>query len=158
MKGVYTLIIEIPKNLRIPIGRKHIVAFERGVWVYVGSALGEGSTSIENRLARHFKQNKKIHWHIDFLLKSNVVLSDALWAESDLNRECTLVQELLATGNFIPSQFKFGASDCTQRCQSHLLQSVNESKTHIWLKMVFEILALTPKSFSDLQKSEYFTR
>ncbi|MFB6215830.1 MAG: DUF123 domain-containing protein, partial [Candidatus Aenigmatarchaeota archaeon] len=38
------------------------IDFRQGVYVYVGSAMN----SVEKRLERHFSDNKKMHWHIDY--------------------------------------------------------------------------------------------
>ncbi|MFQ6068459.1 MAG: hypothetical protein ACE5KD_02840 [Candidatus Bathyarchaeia archaeon] len=52
-KGVYTLIIFVSDKLKISVGRLGIKTFSSGYYVYTGSALGRGATSLPNRLARH---------------------------------------------------------------------------------------------------------
>ena len=121
LKGVYTLVIEIPTTLDIKIGSMGNQTFERGFWVYVGSAQGIASTSLERRLQRHHRKEKKIHWHIDFLLDSKVNLVDAYWSETDRNRECDLVSNMLESKKFRPGPWRFGASDCKKGCFAHLL-------------------------------------
>ena len=41
-----------------------------GHYVYVGSAMN----SLERRVARHFSKEKKLHWHVDYLLKEAELL------------------------------------------------------------------------------------
>ncbi|MCW3985408.1 MAG: DUF123 domain-containing protein [Candidatus Bathyarchaeota archaeon] len=99
-----------------------------GYYVYTGSALGKGATSLPNRLARHLKTLKKKHWHIDFLLSKKEASIEAIAAVSgNPNSECEINQ-------FIRSQMKakvlipkFGASDCKNNCESHLLYVGNEA-------------------------------
>ena len=67
MKECYCLIINLEKNRKIKIGKKlGKIDFEKGFYVYVGSALN----SLESRLNRHLSDEKKLHWHIDYLLKN----------------------------------------------------------------------------------------
>ena len=104
------------------VGKLGIETFLPGYYVYTGSALGKGATSLPNRLARHLKTLKKKHWHIDFLLSKTEASIEAIAAVSGTqNSECEINQ-------FIRSQMKakvlipkFGASDCKNNCESHLL-------------------------------------
>lgn len=88
-----------------------------GWYVYAGSACGPGG--IRARLARHFRPDKRAHWHIDQLTGSTRV---RVWASvlPDLH-ECDLVANLEATGNFHAACAGFGSSDCRQ-CAAHLLR------------------------------------
>lgn len=68
MKGCYCLIIKLNQNSRIKIGKKlGFIQFEKGYYVYVGSAMN----SLESRLKRHLSNDKKLHWHVDYLLKDD---------------------------------------------------------------------------------------
>ena len=70
MKGCYCLIINLDKNSEIRIGRKlGKIKFKKGTYVYVGSAMN----SLESRLKRHLSDEKKMHWHIDYLLKESKI-------------------------------------------------------------------------------------
>ena len=67
MKGCYCLIIHVKKYSKIRIGAKlGYLEFKRGIYVYVGSAMN----SLESRLNRHLSSKKKMHWHVDYLLKN----------------------------------------------------------------------------------------
>lgn len=61
----YCLIINIKKDTEIKIGKKlGFINFKKGCYVYVGSAMN----CLESRVKRHLSDNKKKHWHIDYLL------------------------------------------------------------------------------------------
>ncbi len=60
----YVLVINLPKGVSTNIRSLGTVTFKPGTYIYIGSA------NVKNPLARvlrHFKKNKKIKWHIDYL-------------------------------------------------------------------------------------------
>ena len=86
--------------------------FKKGYYVYVGSAMN----SLDGRINRHLSDDKKMHWHIDYLLKSpNSSIRDILFNISEENIECELALEISKHGKAIA---RFGSSDCG--CNSHL--------------------------------------
>ena len=114
MKGIYCLIIDIKKNISPIIGALGKILFKKGKYVYVGSA----QNSIEKRISRHFSNNKKLRWHIDYLLANqNVNPKKAFYKKAGKEQECK-------TALFLDSREKsverFGCSDC--RCNSHLFK------------------------------------
>ncbi len=69
MKGSYFLVIRLDKDRDVRTkGREFHL--RNGYYVYVGSAMN----SLEKRVARHFSKEKKLHWHIDYLLKEAELL------------------------------------------------------------------------------------
>ena len=66
MKGVYALIIDINKKMKVMVGKIGQLFFDKGIYVYFGSALGDGASSIEGRI-RPLKN--KINIKIVFLEK-----------------------------------------------------------------------------------------
>jgi len=110
MKGSYLLLMELSKDRKISVGKLGEIEFKKGIYVYVGSALN----GIENRLNRHLRKNKKLHWHIDYLLK-NAEIIDILYNENDSKQECFIAKQLNDKLSIISG---FGCSDC--RCKSHL--------------------------------------
>ena len=44
MRGTYTLIIDLEADLSIRLKSLGDLFFEKGTWIYVGSAMGGGST------------------------------------------------------------------------------------------------------------------
>ncbi len=122
MKGAYVLIIEIEQPVSVEIKSLGEVMFESGTWVYVGSAMGTGSTNLENRLKRHFRSEKTVYWHIDHLLNKEVELRKAYWTESPTHAECNIAQQLESGGLFMTGPKRFGSSDCTHGCEAHIFR------------------------------------
>ncbi len=121
MKGSYILLINLPKEQTITVGSRQAQRFPRGYYVYVGSALG----GIKSRLSHHLKRNKKLHWHIDYLLQK-ASITDIIIGESGDRIECAIAQALSSQFDSIPG---FGSSDC--KCKSHLFFAAGEMKSTI---------------------------
>jgi Uri superfamily endonuclease len=122
-QGTYTLIILVPGEKQIAIGGLETRNLPRGYYTYTGSALGKGAQSLNGRIQRHLsRSNKKKRWHIDYLLsEGHVKIVSVIAGPTPKKAECEINQyireRLHAT---IPIQ-RFGSSDCTHRCGSHLL-------------------------------------
>ena len=121
MKGTYILLIFLQNETRIRIGSLGSLTFHKGYYLYVGSAMGsKSSTSLENRVKRHISEShrKKLFWHIDYFLASDLsVLIKIYLIPSLIRLECVLAGEILSVcDNNIKG---FGSSDCF--CSSHLL-------------------------------------
>ncbi len=121
MKGSYILLIFLPKEVRIQIGSLGLLTFPNGYYLYVGSAMGSNSsTTLENRVKRHLSEsnNKKLFWHIDYFLASDISVIIKIYLIPSLIRlECVLAGEILSVcDNYIKD---FGSSDCL--CSSHML-------------------------------------
>jgi len=144
MKGVYALVIQIEKDLTTIIGALDEVRFQRGTWIYVGSATGTGSTNLENRIRRHFTDEKAVHWHIDYLLKANAIPLRAIWAESDRTAECTLAREMNESPSFVAGPRGFGSSDCTRGCGTHLFRFIGRGKPDGSIREILLEFGLTP--------------
>jgi Uri superfamily endonuclease len=106
----YQLLIDVPEEVRIAVGRLGECVFPPGRYVYTGSA----RRNLEARLRRHLSPAKRPHWHIDYLLAAPGVrvASVARFATP----ECELNRRTLGT---LPVA-RFGASDCRAGCGSHL--------------------------------------
>jgi Uri superfamily endonuclease len=102
MRGAYFLVIYLPKESEITTkGRRFCL--RGGYYVYVGSAMN----SLEKRVARHFRRDKKLHWHIDFLLKEGELLR-AYMIPSEERLEESLSVEVSKYGEPVKD---FGAGD-----------------------------------------------
>jgi Uri superfamily endonuclease len=145
MKGVYVLVIQILKDLSLTIKSLGHLRFERGTWLYVGSAMGDGSTNLENRLLRHFRSKKTIYWHIDYLLSRKVTLQSAIWAKSSHSLECQLAKGFENDTMCVPGPKGFGASDCRNRCYSHIFRCLNDERVVENVQNIFVSLGLEPK-------------
>ena len=109
MKGSYVLLIELEEDTTIKVGKLGNIFFKKGFYAYVGSALN----GIEQRIQRHIRKNKKIHWHIDYLL-NYAKIKDAFYRESNEKEECNIANKF----GKLESVYGFGCSDC--ECKSHL--------------------------------------
>lgn len=101
MKDIYILIVKLGKDRKIKIGNS-MKDFKKGFYCYTGS----GGIS---RILRHHRADKKLHWHIDYLLKYATIVAFRRLK----GNECRFAASV--TG--IPVK-NFGCSDC--RCGSHL--------------------------------------
>ncbi|MFH1751891.1 MAG: GIY-YIG nuclease family protein [archaeon] len=111
--GAYLLILYNKRNQNLKIGKNHSFLFPKGFLVYVGSAMN----SLDKRIARHLKKQKKLFWHIDFLTTNkNIEVIQVLAFPSKKRSECNLNSKVKALSD---SSFAgFGCSDC--KCNAHL--------------------------------------
>jgi Uri superfamily endonuclease len=105
------LIICLDGPARIRIGAKGVFSFPAGWYVYTGSA----KRGLRARIERHLRSEKKMRWHIDYLLRRARTLEVLTFTD---RTECELAALLFARGGRIIVP-RFGSSDC--RCPSHLL-------------------------------------
>ena len=106
----YSLFIRVEKPQIITIGRFGSFEFISGNYIYSGSA----RRNLLARVNRHLRQEKKLRWHIDYLLSAPAV--EIVKVLVSTISECALV----AAGGgsiLVPG---FGASDCRSGCGSHL--------------------------------------
>ena len=119
IRGSYLLVITLNDRLNIEVGKLGEILFDRGYYIYTGSAWN----GIEQRLRRHFREDKRIRWHIDYL----TTLKKPEYAIIIQNKriECKMASLLSKLFNSIRG---FGSSDC--KCYSHLFYSKkNPEKT-----------------------------
>jgi len=96
----------------------------KGYYIYTGSALGRGSTSLEKRLERHLRVNKKVFWHIDRLLAGAGKVVKMVYAKTTAKMECEVNKKVLSL--LQAKQIEgFGSSDCRCGCIGHLLYLTN---------------------------------
>ena len=110
VKGSYILLVELAIKMDVFVGKLGYVSFPKASYAYVGSAMN----GLRARLARHLRRKKKLHWHIDYLLKEAEV-EEIILCQGEESLECSLAQAL--AGKF-QSVSGFGSSDC--KCRSHL--------------------------------------
>jgi len=98
-------------TLRLGLG--NLVSWtSKGGYVYVGSALN----SLEGRIKRHLSHDKKLHWHVDYLLThKDTKIMDVIYTVNDSKIECEVAQIIAEMGVGVDN---FGCSDC--KCSSHL--------------------------------------
>lgn len=138
MKGCYCLIIRLDEDCEIKIGKLGKIYFKKGHYVYVGSAMN----SLESRINRHLNEEKKLHWHIDYLLKESEI-SNVIYNVSTKKVECELSQYL---SNKTTSIKGFGCSDCM--CESHLYYFKNKNEAIEYVKDAYDSIAMEYEFFN----------
>jgi Uri superfamily endonuclease len=121
-RGAYALFFLVERAVRVRVGALGLLRFGPGIWVYVGSATGAGAAGLGHRLRRHFSREKKVHWHIDYLLSGKARPLGALWFEGKRSFECELAASMRDSDAFEAGPPGFGAADCRNRCGTHLFR------------------------------------
>jgi Uri superfamily endonuclease len=86
--------------------------FNKGIYAYVGSA----QSNFYHRIKRHLRKEKKLFWHIDYLLDNNKTrILKIFFKQGVKTEECNLARLISGKGSYI---LRFGSSDC--KCKSHL--------------------------------------
>lgn len=115
MKGSYCLIVKVSNDFEESIGSLGKIHFERGYYAYIGSAMN----SLEKRIERHLKREKKKHWHIDYLLaKKQAKILSVFIKKSKTKEECSFAKKVAKIAKPIKG---FGCSDC--KCEAHLFKT-----------------------------------
>lgn len=91
------------------------IEFRGGIYVYVGSA----QSGVERRLERHARPEKRMRWHIDYLLNRAEIVSTAVVSTERKEDECEIARSLMQVDGAEVIAPGFGSSDC--RCDSHLV-------------------------------------
>jgi Uri superfamily endonuclease len=98
----------------VEVGALGKLTFAKGLYAYVGSAQG----SLEQRVRRHLRKEKRKFWHIDYLLDNEAVKVIAVFRkQAAKTEECAVAKTISKRGMAVAG---FGASDC--HCKSHLFR------------------------------------
>ncbi|MCP5063366.1 MAG: GIY-YIG nuclease family protein [Ignavibacteriae bacterium] len=113
-------VLEISIKSKLVLNHKILGELElnKGYYYYVGSA----QRNLTQRVERHLRKDKKLHWHIDYLTTHPKVKikNTYLIPNKDKNEECKLVKKLEQNFDCSHAIKGFGNSDCNV-CISHLL-------------------------------------
>jgi len=143
MKGTYCLVINVESDSETKVGSLGKLKFEKGHYVYVGSAFN----NLENRIARHLKSRKQKHWHVDYLLMSrNAVVEEVFYKQSEKKEECKFAKIISRYGTAVTN---FGSSDCD--CKGHLFKIDKPGKIE------WSANGMRPLLREDLKKRESST-
>jgi Uri superfamily endonuclease len=110
--GAYLLLLSLPGEASITVGKLGRLHFRAGNYVYVGSAMA----GLEARVARHFRRERKVQWHIDRLL-ARARIAGAVLFPSSMREECALAQAVQGYPGTV-AVGRFGSTDCG--CPAHL--------------------------------------
>ncbi len=112
--GTYAIIYHCPRQVRILVGSLGELRFNKGYYIYVGSAFGPGG--VRARVMRHQQHQEKQHWHVDYLSEKMTFVE--AWYTHDTRRLEHAWAELFGRGQCFAYPRGFGSSDC--KCYSHL--------------------------------------
>jgi Uri superfamily endonuclease len=117
--GLYVIIMSLRKPVKARVGALGMVMFERGNYLYIGSAM----RFLAKRVARHKKRTKPLRWHIDYFRK--VSRWEGSLSFIGHSEECELARlaQKAVEGNIAYS--RFGSSDC--RCPGHLIHTTMDT-------------------------------
>jgi Uri superfamily endonuclease len=118
LPGTYALLMYLADNKRISVGHLGEYDLLPGDYVYLGSAFGSGG--LRARLKRHYKIEKKKHWHLDWILP-HVSIKGVCYRFGPEKLECEWVQMLIGTKDALYAVPGFGSSDCVKKCEAHLI-------------------------------------
>ncbi|MFX1517509.1 MAG: DUF123 domain-containing protein [Promethearchaeota archaeon] len=120
-QGVYILVLKVSDSNSIRTSQFKWL-LHPGIYLYFGSARGKTSTSLEKRIIRHYRRQKKIFWHIDHLTSNLKTKLLGTYYTTDLTiTECQALQEFSQNFHEVKIISQFGSSDCKSKCGGHLL-------------------------------------
>ncbi|HUT69940.1 MAG TPA: GIY-YIG nuclease family protein [Desulfatiglandales bacterium] len=115
-RGSYLLVLGLDRDKLVQVGQLGTMLFQKGYYIYVGSAM----TNLTARIERHRRTRKKEHWHIDYLTHAaDSILS--LPIRSSRREECSIAESFSSILAHGPAGF--GSSDCA--CETHLFWHKN---------------------------------
>lgn len=120
-RGSYLLVLRLDHEKHVQIGQMGTTLFQKGYYIYVGSAMA----NLTARIERHKRIRKKEHWHIDYLTQAADEFLP-LPIRSSRRHECEIAASLSSALTSGPSGF--GSSDC--KCSTHLFWS-RENPLHV---------------------------
>lgn len=134
MRGTYSLLVHVPYDLAASVGELGTLNFKAGYYTYIGSAMG----GLGARVGRHLRAEKRLHWHVDYLL-ARARAVDVVLARARTKRECAVAGEL---AKHLASVRGFGSSDCG--CESHLFYSPDFHELLRQVLLSFKACGLKP--------------
>jgi sugar fermentation stimulation protein A len=110
-RGSYIIILRLGRRRRIQIGSLGKVLFQKGYYLYVGSA----ERNLTKRIERHRRKRKNRFWHIDYL-REHADVHAVLPVRSSTRLECPMASSIEKIADWTIRGF--GSSDCS--CDTHL--------------------------------------
>ena len=143
-RGSYLLLMRLRRKLPLRAGRLPRTVFPAGYYLYVGSAM----RGLSSRLARHRRQQKKPHWHIDHLTaQASHILPLAI--RSSERQECEIAEALSLIME--AGQRQFGSSDCG--CATHLFFSRTNPLESEEFHQLLQHFRMRPPSRREAQRA-----
>lgn len=131
--GTYVLLLKCLEDTIVTVGSLGEIPFKRGFYAYVGSA----RNGVSVRVKRHYKRNKKLKWHIDYItvnegFKIVGYLFFGDYIESAISRILCNLLELVP---------RFGCSDTNDA--SHLFFATSLDKLFDAISLAFKHLTMS---------------
>lgn len=122
--GTYVLLMHLATAQILHVGALGPCLFEAGYYLYVGSAMG----GLRQRVSRHARAAKRLHWHIDYLLAEAFLCE--VWYHVGCERlECAWAQALTRVPQLGAYGAPLGASDCA--CRTHLFYARERPRAEV---------------------------
>lgn len=118
-RGSYIVVLKLPQKSILTIGRLGEVAFNKGYYLYIGSA----RKNLTKRIQRHRSLRKRLFWHIDWL-RAVAEFQFALPIRASDHLECNIAQMVKGIADWDTPGF--GSSDCS--CHSHLFGMLQDPR------------------------------
>ncbi len=124
--GAYCLIMSLDKDVRMGVGKLGEFNFPKGYYVYVGSAM----KNLKQRVARHFRDNKKLKWHIDYFLENASLLRAFVYPSRRRleSKIAKIFEDEVKSGRANIIVKKFGATDTKDSTHLFYFPSENSLK------------------------------
>jgi len=116
--GSYIIAGELTECAVLEHKRWSDIQLPEGFYFYCSSARNNGG--VQARICRHLNKTTSRFWHIDFL-KHLLLFHQIWWINSHENMECKLCASILSIPGAQTPLKGFGASDCVNHCDSHLI-------------------------------------
>jgi Uri superfamily endonuclease len=88
---IYQIYFYLREDVEVFIPRFKRILCRKGLYVYTGS----GGKNVLSRISRHLRKNKKMHWHIDYLLPFGKVVLIKIIRNLLERNECLINLETL---------------------------------------------------------------
>lgn len=114
----YVLLIYVKSEVEKIVGKLGKLRFEAGYYAYVGSA----KLNFKQRIKRHFSKEKRLFWHIDYLLiERDVVIKAVFFTRKAIEHK--IAKKFCEFGFDVMK--RFGSSDCS--CPGHLFRVLDKN-------------------------------
>jgi Uri superfamily endonuclease len=124
--------IVLPDEHLITVGKLGRIRFRSGTYLYCGSAMA----GYRGRVGRHFSKEKKLRWHIDYLIQVAEPVG-AYLVHGGEGVECMLGGLISSLDGSEPIE-GFGASDCS--CRSHLFR-IDDGSINALTELIADLAA-----------------
>lgn len=132
-KGSYVLVLENRSDAEYKIGALGKQKFQKGYYVYIGSAMN----NLDKRISRHLRKRKKNFWHIDYLTGGGMEVIENYPIRRSDRIESALSNEIMILSN--DSIKDFGASDTGDYSHLHYFTD-NPVKNEKFYKLILDYM------------------